>query len=251
MKCSLKNCYGIYNPKKLYAIIGNPKISQEDMSSTEEYCALHTSSPDEALTTVYRSIMLHTANPYMASSPYQGTLLQMLAEIVQPKTAVEIGSHAGYGAMCIARGMSGCGTLHIVEANEEYQPLILQHARTASLEQNIRLHIGQAADIIPTLPDNIGLAYIDADKENYSLYYSLLLPKMKSGGILLFDNMLWYGQVLELDSTPHVNDASRLRSHRDARAIHALNQLITEDPRVDNILLPIRDGLMLCRVKKR
>ena len=192
--------------------------------------------------------MLHTANPYMASSPYQGTLLQMLAEIVQPETAVEIGGHAGYGAMCIARGMSGCGTLHIVEANEEYQPLILQHARTASLEQNIRLHIGQAADIIPTLPDNIGLAYIDADKENYSLYYSLLLPKMKSGGILLFDNMLWYGRVIDFVDNPDPT-CSQLRCNRETRAIHALNQRITTDTRVENILLPVRDGLMLCRVK--
>lgn len=249
MKCSLKNCYGIYNPKKLYAIIGNPKISQEDMPSTEEYCALHTSSPDEALTEVYRSVMLHNANPYMASSPYQGTLLQMLAAIVQPETAVEIGSHAGYGAMCIARGMNGHGILHLIESDEEYEPLIMQHARTAGLDPYIRLHIGQAAEIIPSLPDSIALAYIDADKENYDRYYTLLLPKMKPGGILLFDNMLWYGRVIDFADNPDPSN-SQLRCNRETRAIHALNQRITTDTRVENILLPVRDGLMLCRVKE-
>ena len=145
--------------------------------------------------------------------------------------------------------MGDRGTLHLVEAEEEYEPLIRQHARTAGLAQRLQLHIGQAADLIPALPDGISLAYIDADKENYSLYYSLLLPKMKTGGILLFDNMLWYGQVLPLDENPDAA-TSQLRRDRDTHAIHALNQLITADPRVDNILLPIRDGLMLCRKVK-
>ena len=219
------------------------------MASLEDYCARHTTPPDDALAAVYGSVMLHTANPHMASTPYQGTFLQLLASIVQPDIAVEIGTHAGYGALCIARGMGGRGTLHLVEAEEEYEPLIRQHARTAGLAQRLQLHIGQAADLIPALPDGIGLAYIDADKENYSLYYSLLLPKMKTGGILLFDNMLWYGQVLPLDENPDAA-TSQLRRDRDTHAIHALNRLITADPRVDNILLPIRDGLMLCRKVK-
>lgn len=218
------------------------------MSSTDDYCSRNTTPPDDTLYAVYRSVMLHTANPHMASTPYQGTLLQMLAAIVQPEIAVEIGSHAGYGALCLARGMAGCGTLHLVEANEEYEPLIQQHVQASGLGQHLRLHIGQAADIIPTLPDGIALAYIDADKENYDRYYTLLLPKMKTGGIMLFDNMLWYGQVPALDNDPDTA-ATQLRRDRDTRAIHALIQRITADPHVDNILLPIRDGLMLCRVK--
>ena len=119
----------------------------------------------------------------------------------------------------------------------------------AGISDRIRLHIGQAKDIIPSLPDDIGLAYIDADKENYSLYYTLLLPKMRPGGILLFDNMLWYGQVPTLDTNPSAF-GTQLRRDRDIHAIHDLNRRITDDPRIDNILLPLRDGLMLCRVKE-
>lgn len=218
------------------------------MPSLEEYCASHTTKPDDSLAAVYRSVMLHTANPHMASTPYQGMFLQLLASITQPRIAVEIGSHAGYGALCIARGMAGCGTLHLIEAEEEYEPLIKEHAQATGLTHHIQLHIGQAKELIPTLPNGIGLAYIDADKENYSQYYSLLLPKMKPGGLLLFDNMLWYGQVLDAETSTS-EDTSRLRSHRDTRAIHSLNQFITADTRVENILLPIRDGIMLCRVK--
>ena len=219
------------------------------MTPYDDYCSQHTTPPDEALYAVYRSVMLHTATPHMASTPYQGTLLQMLAAIIQPEVAVEIGTQAGFGAMCLARGMNGRGTLHLVEANEEYEPLIRRHAKANGLDQRLQLHIGRAADIIPILPDGIALAYIDADKENYSLYYTLLLPKMRPGGILLFDNMLWYGQVPTLDTNPSAF-GTQLRRDRDIHAIHDLNQHITDDPRIDNILLPLHDGLMLCRVKE-
>lgn len=207
-----------------------------------QYCEEHTATPNDALNSIIRSIALHTANPNMASSPYQGQLLQMLAQLSTPDIAVEIGSYAGYGAVCIARGLSPNGTLHVIEVEEEYEELILQHARMASVEEKIQVHIGTALDLIPTMPDNIGLAFVDADKLNYEAYYDLLLPKMKSGGLLLFDNMLWYGRVLE---TPE----SQLRADRSTRVIQQLNNRITQDPRVDNILLPLRDGLMICRIK--
>lgn len=207
-----------------------------------QYCEEHTSAPDDALNSIFRSIALHTANPNMASSPYQGQLLQLLAQLSSPDIAVEIGSYAGYGAVCIARGLSPSGTLHVIEVEEEYEELILQHARMASVEEKIQIHIGAALDLIPTMPDGIGLAFVDADKLNYEAYYDLLLPKMKSGGLLLFDNMLWYGRVLE-------EPESQLRTDRSTRVIQQLNNRITQDPRVSNILLPLRDGLMICRVK--
>jgi hypothetical protein len=110
------------------------------------------------------------------------------------------------------------------------------------------LHIGQAKDIIPSLPDGIGLAYVDADKENYDEYYSLLLPKMKKGGIMLLDNMLWYGRVVEEEA--HTSPStSELRCQREARLLHQLNNRITLDERVENILLPLRDGIMMCLVR--
>lgn len=212
-----------------------------DTSAIDNYCANHTSAPDPALHNIYRSIALHTANPNMSSSPYQGTLLQLFAQLTAPSVAVEIGSYAGYGAVCIARGLPNGGILHVVEANEEYEATILGHARMGGVYDRIRLHIGQALDIIPQLPDGIGLAFVDADKTNYENYYRRLLPKMQPGGLLIFDNMLWYGRVTEHPDT-------QLRCDRSTRILQHLADLITADPRVQNILLPVRDGLMVCRV---
>lgn len=207
-----------------------------------QYCEEHTSAPDDALRSIHRSIALHTANPNMASSPYQGQMLQLLTQLAAPEIAVEIGSYAGYGAVCIARGLPKNGTLHVIEVEEEYEDLILHHARMASVEDKINIHIGTAIELIPQMPDGIGLAFVDADKLNYETYYDLLLPKMRAGGLLLFDNMLWYGRVLDTAE-------SQLRTDRSTRVIQQLNSHITHDPRVDNILLPLRDGLMICRVK--
>lgn len=212
------------------------------MDELTKYCESHSTQPNADLNAIYRGIALHTANPNMASTPYQGLLLQMLAQMVRPRLAVEIGSFAGYGAVCIARGLSEEGVLHVVEVDEEYEDIILSNAERGKVADKINLHIGQALGVIPTLPDDIEFVFVDADKENYERYYQLLLPKMRAGGLLIFDNMLWYGRVLD---TPETD----LRCDRNTRIIQHLNQLITDDPRVDNILLPIRDGLMLCRVK--
>lgn len=218
------------------------------MSSIEDYCTRHTSTLGGTLNDIYRSVALHTANPHMASSPIQGTFLHMMAAILRPEVAVEIGAHAGFGSACIATGMGGHGILHLVEANPEYQTLISRHAEMAGISDLIRLHIGQAKDILPSLPNGIGLAYIDADKENYDNYYSMLLPKMKKGGVLLLDNMLWYGRVVDEEKNT-APSTSELRCQREARLLHQLNNRITLDERVDNILLPLRDGIMLCLVR--
>jgi caffeoyl-CoA O-methyltransferase len=153
-----------------------------------------------------------------------------------------VGSFAGYGAICIARGMRPGGTLHVIEANEEYEAIIRSHAQMAEVSDLIQLHIGQALDILPTLPNNIDLAFIDADKTNYEHYYNIILPKMRPGGLIIFDNMLWYGRVVEEPET-------QLRCDRSTRIIQHLNDTLTSDPRIQNILLPLRDGLMICRVK--
>lgn len=212
------------------------------MDPLNQYCEEHSSQPDAALNDIYRSIALHTANPNMASTPYQGLLLQMLSQMVQPQVAVEIGSFAGYGAVCIARGVAQGGTLHVVEVDEEYEEIILTNAQRGGVADKINLHIGAALNVIPSLPNNIDFAFVDADKENYENYYHLLLPKMRRGGLIIFDNMLWYGRVLETPETT-------LRCDRSTRILQHLNQLITQDPRVTNILLPIRDGLMIVRVE--
>lgn len=211
------------------------------MNSIDTYCEKHSTQPDAVLNDIYRGIALHTVNPHMASTPYQGLLLQMLAQMQQPSLAVEIGSFAGFGAVCIARGLAEGGMLHVVEANEECEPLILENLDHAQLQDRVEVHIGDALAVIPTLPNLIDFCFVDADKVNYEHYYDMLLPKMRVGGLLVFDNMLWYGRVMEEATTD-------LRCDRSTRILQALNQRITDDPRVQNILLPIRDGLMLCRV---
>lgn len=208
----------------------------------ERYCEEHSSSDNPALSQIYRSVMLYSANPQMASTPYQGLLLQMLAAIAKPRIAIEVGSYAGYGAVCIAKGLPQDSTLHIIEVDEEHEDSILRHTAAAGVADKVLLHIGPALDVIPTLPDGIGFAFVDADKVNYSRYYDLLLPKMETSGLLLFDNMLWHGRVE--DNPTH----SHLRCNQSTRIIQELNTRITADPRVQNILLPIRDGLMLCRI---
>lgn len=208
-----------------------------------KYCEDHTSQPSAEINDIYRSIALHTAMPHISSTPYQGQLLRLLSLMVRPRLAVEVGSFAGFGAVHIAQGIPEDGCLHIVEANEECEPLITEHLQQAHVAHKVQLHIGQGADVIPQLPDGIGLAFVDADKLNYERYYDLLLPKMAPGGLLIFDNMLWYGRVMETAETD-------LRCDRSTRIIQALNSRITADPRVDNILLPLRDGLMICRVRE-
>lgn len=210
------------------------------MNELDKYCEQHSNQPDGILNSIYRDIALHTANPHMASTPYQGLLLEMLSRMMAPKIAVEIGSFAGFGAVCIARGLCEGGMLHVVEVDEECEPNIRQHLHDAGLEGHVEIHIAPALDVLPHLPSDIDFAFIDADKENYEQYYQLLLPKMSKGGLLIFDNMLWYGRVLQEPET-------QLRCDRSTRILQHLNRLITEDSRVQNILLPIRDGLMLCR----
>lgn len=201
-----------------------------------EYCEDHSTQPDEELYNIYRSINLQTANPHQSSTPYQGLLLQMLAEMQKPRTAVEIGCFAGYSTICIARGLAAEGKLHAVEGEIEYRDRILGNAHKAGVEDQIVIHIGQALDVIPTLPDEIDFAFVDADKQNYINYYHQLLPKMSQGGLLIFDNTLWYGRVLNPDDR-----------NREVQILRQLNDLIQADASVQNILLPVRDGLMICR----
>lgn len=204
----------------------------------DEYAALHTSEQDEVMYAIDRSIHLHTANPRMSSGPVQGRLLQILSEMLRPHTAVEIGVFAGYASVCLARGLAQGGRLYAVEAEEEYEDMIRRHLAVAGVADRVELAVGRALSVIPSLPDQIDLVYLDADKICYLDYYELLVPKMRQGGILLIDNMLWGGKVL----------FPQPQGDRETAVLKALNDRIQTDPRVENILLPFRDGLMLARV---
>ena len=210
----------------------NPLISP----ILESYCRDHSSPDDEQLDTVVRYTHTQTRQPQMISGPWQGTFLQMISEMVKPKYIVELGTFTGYSAIRLARGLSPNGQLISIESNAERLHSTKLLLKDFPEMENISLLEGSALDIIPTLKDNIDLVFIDAKKNEYQAYYEAILPKMRSGGMLLIDNILWYGKVLNEDKDP-------VTQHLDE-----LNKLITEDSRVTNCLMPIRDGVMMVRV---
>lgn len=182
-----------------------------------------------------RATHLRVLSPQMLSGSLQGQWLAMMSELIQPRLVVEVGTFTGYSAICLAQGLAAGGAMHTIEYDEELGTLILEFLQKAELTDRVQLHLGDAKTIIPTLPDGIDLAFIDADKMAYAQYYDMLMPKMRVGGWLIIDNVLWHGKVL--DTNP---DAK-------TRAIDAFNKKVHRDNRVQTILLPIRDGLLIAK----
>ena len=205
---------------------------------TLEYCAAHTSPVSKVLNLLERETHLRTLSPQMLSGPYQGTLLRLISQMVQPRRALEVGTFTGYASICIAQGLSEDGILHTIEVNDELIWLIRRFVQEAGLAHKIHLHLGDAAHIIPTLDEIFDLVFLDAGKLDYRLHYELSLQKTRPGGFILADNALWDGKVAGHDE----KDAT-------AVALRSFNQMVQEDPRVENVLLPVRDGLMVVRKK--
>ena len=202
----------------------------------EEYLEQHTTPMDEVLSELYRETYLHAMNPRMASGPVQGRFLQFLCQLMQPKRVLEIGTFTGFSTICMARGMAPDGLLTTIEANEEYEGIIRKYLSKAGVADRVQLIIGDAKTVIPTLEGGFDLVFIDADKVSYPIYYDLVMDMLNPGGILLADNVLWEGKVLNADT-----------KERDTQAIRAFNDKVQNDPRVENVLLPLRDGLMIVR----
>ena len=202
----------------------------------EEYLEQHTSLMDEVLHELYRETHLHAMNPRMASGPVQGRFLQLLCQLMQPKKVLEIGTFTGFATICMARGMASDGLLTTIEANEEYEGIIRKYLAKAAVADRVRLIIGDAKEVIPTLEGGFDLVFIDADKISYPSYYDLVIEKLNPGGVVLADNVLWEGKVLNVGT-----------KERDTKAIQAFNDKVQNDPRVENVLLPLRDGLMMVR----
>ncbi|MFN0015692.1 MAG: O-methyltransferase [Saprospiraceae bacterium] len=200
------------------------------------YCIQHSTSPGPSLQALERETHLSTLNPQMLVGPLQGMLLKMICQMLRPKRVLEIGTFTGYSALCMAQGLPDDGLLHTIEANDELAPTIQKHVRLSGLDDRVVLHIGKAEDIVPKLDGNFDLVFLDAGKLDYAKHYALVFPKLRPGGFLLADNVLWDGKVLQ-NGLP---DAA-------AQAIDAFNTLVQDDERVDNLLLPLRDGLMLVR----
>ena len=209
-------------------------ISQE----LEDYIEQHSKKEPELLAALDKETYQKVLLPRMLSGHFQGRVLSMLSKLVNPVTILEIGTYTGYSALCLSEGMQEKGILHTIDIKEELVDFQRKYFNKSPWGKQIVQHLGQAIDIIPTLDLKFDLVFIDADKENYLNYFELIIPKMNKGGIILSDNVLWSGKVLEpLQS----NDLS-------TKIIMEYNKLLKNDPRVESVLLPIRDGLTVSRV---
>ena len=209
-------------------------ISQE----LEDYIEQHSKKEPELLAALDKETYQKVLLPRMLSGHFQGRVLSMISKLVNPVTILEIGTYTGYSALCLCEGMQEKGILHTIDIKEELVDFQRKYFNKSPWGKQIVQHLGQAIDIIPTLDLKFDLVFIDADKENYLNYFELIIPKMNKGGIILSDNVLWSGKVLEpLQS----NDLS-------TKIIMEYNQLLKTDPRVESVLLPIRDGLTVSRV---
>jgi len=177
--------------------------------------------------------------PRMLSGHLQGRVLSMLSHMIQPRTILEIGTYTGYSAICLAEGLQKDGKIHTIDINEELESMVNKYIEKSNLKDTIINHIGNAIEIIPTLDTTFDLVFIDADKTNYSNYYDIVFDKVKPGGYIIADNVLWSGKVANGDKNL---DA-------DTQALIAYSEKIHNDKRVQNVLFPIRDGLMIARKK--
>jgi len=175
----------------------------------------------------------------MLSGHLQGRLLSVLSKLLAPSYIVEIGTFTGYATLCLAEGLAPSGRLHTIEANEEYEDIQNKYFGQSPYREQIVQHFAPALEVLPTLPDAIDLVFIDADKKNYLNYLEAVLPKMRVGGVILSDNVLWSGKVVE-----PVKD-----NDKHTQVLMAYNERLATDPRLETVLLPIRDGLTLSRVK--
>jgi caffeoyl-CoA O-methyltransferase len=209
-------------------------ISQE----LEDYLEQHSEKEPPLLAALNKETYQKILLPRMLSGHFQGRVLSMLAKLVRPLNILEIGTYTGYSALCLCEGIQENGILHTIDIKEELVDFQRKHFDKSPWGTQIIQHLGAAVDIIPTLEMKFDLVFIDADKENYINYFNIILPKMNRGGIILSDNVLWSGKVLE---PLHPKDVS-------TKILLEYNALLKNDPRIETVLLPIRDGLTVSRV---
>ncbi|MDO9185667.1 MAG: O-methyltransferase [Bacteroidia bacterium] len=205
----------------------------------EAYALAHSQAESDILKKLNRETHANVMMPRMLSGHMQGNLLNMLSKMIQPKQILEIGTYTGYSGICLAQGLQENGKLHTIDINEELELLVRKFFEAAGLSNKINYYIGNAVEIIPTIKETFDLVFIDADKKNYSTYYDQVFEKVRSGGYIIADNVLWSGKVLD---APEKMDT-------DTKNIDAFNKKIHNDDRVEHMLLPVRDGLMIVRKK--
>ena len=206
-------------------------------SKAEEYAAKFTTPIDELLQEI-ENFTMQRPHANMLSGPVQGKLLELISAMIKPERILEIGTFMGYSALCLAKGLTKKGELHTLELRKEDADISANYFSKSLYHKQIILHVGNALDIIPTLKETWDLIFIDADKVNYINYYDLTLPQLKKGGFILADNILYHGEVLEKNI-----------KGKNAKAIHAFNEHIQKDSRVQQVMMTVRDGLMLIQKK--
>ena len=204
----------------------------------EQYIEQHSQKEPELLVQLNKETYQKILLPRMLSRHFQGRVLSMLSKLIRPVTILEIGTYTGYSALCLCEGMQENGVLHTIDIKEELVDFQRKYFDKSPWGSQIVQHLGEALDIIPTIEIQFDLVFIDADKENYINYFHLIVPKMNKGGIILSDNVLWSGKVVE-EVNP--NDFS-------TKVLVEYNKMVNEDERVETVLLPIRDGLTVSRV---
>ena len=205
----------------------------------EKYCIELSSNEDPLLKDLHRETNHKIMMPRMITGHYMGILLKMISSLKKPEKILEIGTYTGYSTICLSEGLVNDGQIHSIDINEEISDFTKKFISKSKNKQKIHLYTGDAKKIIPDIKHNFDLIFIDADKKNYCLYYDMCISKLNPNGFILIDNVLWSGKVIN-----KVKD-----NDIETKEIKKLNKKIKNDPRVENILLPIRDGLMICKLK--
>jgi len=204
----------------------------------QAYLDDHCDPEPEALQKINRDTYLKVLKPHMLSGHYQGRLLSFLSKMMQPKRILEIGTFTGYATICLAEGLTEDGIIHTIEVNREMEEMLISHFKSTNVENKIRLHFGAAEAVLAGLDEkSFDIVFIDADKKNNYTYFQLVFDKVRSGGLIIIDNVLWKGKVYGEEK-----DA-------DTQGIRKLNDMITADTRVEKLILPVRDGILLIRKK--
>lgn len=205
----------------------------------DDYVVNHSQQEPQILQDLTRETWQKVLNPRMLSGAFQGRVLSMITKLINPKTILEIGTYTGYSALCLAEGLQENGTLHTIDKNEELEELQHTYFQKSDYKNQIKQYVGNAIEIIPTIDEKFDLVFIDADKSNYINYFHLIIDKMNKGGVILSDNVLWSGKVVE-----PLNPKDK-----DTKVLLEYNKLLNTDDRIETVLLPIRDGLTVSRVK--
>ncbi|WP_010232363.1 O-methyltransferase [Gillisia marina] len=205
----------------------------------DSYTVSHTQAEPDILAQLTRETYQKILQPRMLSGHYQGRLLSILSKIINPSTILELGTYTGYSAICLAEGLTETGELHTLDVNEELQSIQNKYFELSGYRSKIHQHLGEALEILPTLDMKFDLVFMDADKPNYPAYFDLIIDKLNPGGILLTDNVLWSGKVVE----------KLKKDDESTKALLEYNKMVATDARLETVMLPIRDGLSLSRKK--